>query len=142
MGAGFGFFTVPAAMIVGPTGYVYSVEPDPIRSERIRRRVTAEKLENVKVLTTGVERLEEIPSGNLDLAFSAYSIHHFNNREKGLEEIRRCLRKGGKFYVWDRVPGLIMRHGTRPEEVEGLSQGFSKLEVLSTGPTLRVRFTR
>jgi len=137
-----GYFTIPAAIIVGRTGLVYSVEPDPARSDRIRNRIAAEKLENVRVLTTGAERLGDISSGSVDLAFSAFSMHHFTDRQAGLTEIRRILREGGSFYVWDRVPGRIIRHGTRPEELNQLSSGFSKLELLDTGRTLRARFTK
>ena len=142
IGAGLGYFTIPAAIIVGRTGLVYSVEPDPARSRRIRNRVVTERLENVRVLTTGAERLGDIPSGSVDLAFSAFSMHHFNDRQAGLAEIRRILREGGSFYVWDRVPGIIMRHGTRPEELSQLSPGFSKFELLGTGRTARARFTK
>lgn len=142
IGAGLGYFTIPAAIIVGQTGLVYSVEPDPARSDRIRDRVLAEKLENVRVLTTGAEKLGDIPSDSVDLAFSAFSMHHLNDRQAGLAEIKRILREGGNFYVWDRVPGMIVRHGTRPEELDQISPGFSKLELLDTGRTLRARFTK
>jgi len=142
IGAGKGYLTIPASTIVGRKGLVYSVEPDPTRSRRIRERVSIEGLENVRVLTTGAERLEEIPSDSVDLAFSAFSIHHFNDKQAGLAEIRRILRNGGRFYVWDRVPGIITRHGTRPEELEGLSEGFTSFELLSTGRTVRARFTK
>ena len=142
IGAGLGYFTIPAATIVGRTGLVYSVEPDPARSGRIRDRVVTERLENVRVLTTGAERLGDIPSGSIDLAFSVFSMHHFNDRQAGLAEVRRILRESRSFYVWDRVPGIIMRHGTRPEELNQLSLGFTKFELLGTGRTVRARFTK
>ncbi len=142
IGAGKGYLTIPASTIVGRKGLVYSVEPDPIRSRRIRERVAKEGLENVRVLATRAEQLEEIPSDSVDLAFSAFSIHHFTDKQAGLAEIRRILRNGGIFYVWDRAPGVIMRHGTRPEELDQLSGGFTKFELLSTGRTVRARFTK
>jgi ubiquinone/menaquinone biosynthesis C-methylase UbiE len=142
IGAGLGYFTIPAAFIVGRTGFVYSVEPDPARSDRIRSRVANEGLENVRILTTAAEQLGDIPSDSVDLAFSAFSIHHFTDKRAGLAEIRRVLRSGGRFYVWDRVPGIIIRHGTRPEELDRLSGGFTKFELLSAGRTVRGRFTK
>jgi len=142
IGAGLGYFTIPAAIIVGRAGFVYSVEPDPARSDRIRSRVASEGLENVRVLTTGAEQLREITSNSVDLAFSAFSIHHFADKQAGLAEIRRILRSGGRFYVWDRVPSVIMRHGTRPEELDRLSEGFTRFELLSAGRTVRGRFTK
>lgn len=142
IGAGKGYLTIPASTIVGKKGLVYSVEPDPARCRRIKERVASEGMENVRVLTTGAEQLEDIPSDSVDLAFSAFSMHHFNDKQVGLAEIRRTLRNGGKFYVWDRVPGAIMRHGTRPEELDRLSGGFAKFELLSARRTVRARFTK
>lgn len=142
IGAGYGYFTVPASVLVGPKGLVYSVEPNPARSEKIRRRVEAEGLENVRVLTTGAEHLDGIPSGSVDLAFSTFSLHHFVDRQVALAETRRILRDGGAFYVWDRVPGAIVRHGTRPDELTSYSAGFARFEFLSKGRTIRARFTK
>ena len=129
IGAGLGYFTISAATLVGRTGLVYSIEPDPTRSDRIRSRVAA-------------ERLGDLPSGSVDLAFSAFSIHHFNDRQASLAEIRRILREGGSFYVWDRVPGMIIRHGTRLEELNLLSPGFTGFELLGAGRMVRARFTK
>ncbi len=142
LGAGFGYFTIPAAVTVGASGLVYAVEPDAARSDRIRRRVAAERLQNVQVLTTGVERLGEIPTASVDLAFSAFSLHHFSDKQAGFAEILRVLKEGGTFYVWDRVPGMLVKHGTRKEELGEVSAGFSKLDILDAGRTLRARYTK
>jgi ubiquinone/menaquinone biosynthesis C-methylase UbiE len=142
IGAGKGFLTIPASAIVGRKGLVYSVEPDSERSRRITERVVNEGLENVRVLTTGAEQLGEIPSDSVDLAFSVFSIHHFKDKRAGLMEIRRILRNGGAFYVWDRIPGIIMRHGTRSAELDQLSGVFTKFELLSAKRTIRARFTK
>lgn len=142
IGAGLGYFTIPAATIVGGTGVVYAIEPDPTRSDKIRKRVASEGVQNVSVLTAGAEELGSIPSGSIDLAFSAFSVHHFKDRSAALSEIRRVLRSGGVFYVWDRVPGGIIRHGTRVEELNALSEGFASFELLAADRTIRARFTK
>lgn len=142
IGAGIGYFTVPAALVVGPAGLVYSVEPDAVRSARISKRVAAEGLQNVQVLTTGAEQLGAIATGSLDVAFSAFSFHHFSDRQAALAELRRVLHADGSFYVWDRVPGLLVRHGTRRDELGGLAEGFARFEPLGAGKTVRARFTK
>ena len=142
IGAGLGYFTIPAAAIVGGTGIVYAIEPDPARSEKISKRITNEGVKNVSVLTAGAEELGGIPSGCIDLAFSAFSLHHFKDRKAALSEIKRVLRSGGVFYVWDRIPGGIIRHGTRAEELNTISEGFASFELLDAKRTLRARFTK
>jgi len=142
IGAGQGYFTIPAAIVVGSTGMVYAVEPDPARSNRIRRRIASEGIGNVTVMTVGAEELGGISAGSIDLAFSAFSLHHFNDRKAALSEIKRVLRSGGVFYVWDRVPGRIIRHGTQVEELNSLSDGFAKFELIDAGSTVRARFTK
>ncbi len=142
VGAGHGYLTIPSAVVVGGKGFVYSIEPQATRSDAIRRRVAREGLSNVKVLTATAERMAEVPSGDVDLAFSAFSAHHFGDRVAALGEIRRILRDGGSFYVWDRMPNLIMKHGTRQDELEIMQSGFSKFESLSTKRTARGKFTK
>ena len=142
IGAGRGYFTIPAAITVGRAGLVYSVEPDPKRSATIGARAAREGLGNVRVLTAKAENLAGIPAGEVDLAFSAFSVHHFKDRSAALAEIRRILRDGGEFYLWDRVPGRIFKWGTRPEELAQMAAGFARVETLSTRKTIRARFTK
>ena len=142
LGAGKGFFTIPAALTVGKAGVVYSVEPDSTRSDKIRARVKDEGLDNVFVLTAKAERLDGIPSGSVDLAFSAFSAHHFEDRASALSEVRRILREGGQFYVWDVGRGLLTRHGTSPQELGEMAEGFARVEMLQAKRTVRARFTK
>ncbi len=142
LGAGRGYFTIKVAEIIGSSGFLYSVEPDQTRSNRIRERLSAEGLSNVRVLTTGAEHMEEIPSDTVDLAFSVFSLHHFTDRHVSFAEIRRILRQGGVFYVWDRVPGVMLRHGTRPDELDPLVAGFSSFELIDARGTLKAKLTK
>ena len=142
LGSGQGYFTIPAALAVGRGGFVYSIEPDQRRSDRIRARIATEGLDNVRVLTARVENLGDIPSGDVDLAFSVFSLHHFEDRNTALAEVRRILRDGGTFYVWDRTPRRIFKWGTQPEELAQIAQGFARFESLGTRNTIRARFTK
>ena len=142
IGSGHGYFTLPTAEVVGKTGLVYSVEPDQKRSGKIKARVESEGLSNVKVITAKAESMGDIPSGGVDLAFSAFSIHHFEDRKAALAEVRRILRDGGTFYVWDRVPGRIVRWGTHPEDLRQIAEGFKNFEPLETQKTIRAKFTK
>jgi SAM-dependent methyltransferase len=109
---------------------------------KISGRVLSEGLRNVQVITTSAEHLEEVTTGSIDVAFSAFTFHHFENKDLALSEIKRVLRPGGVFYIWDRVPGILFRYGTRPSELNPSMGGFSNFDLLSSGRTLRARFTK
>jgi len=142
IGAGKGYLTIPASTIVGKAGLVYSVEPNRARSSAIRERVVDEGLQNVRVITTGAEQLGEIPSETVDLSFSAHSFHHFSDKQVAVAEIRRILRRGGTFYVWDWTPNVFFKHGTRPEELTQFSSCFATSEVTRARRAVRAKFTK
>jgi FkbM family methyltransferase len=50
LGANCGLFTIACAKLVGPTGLVIAVEPDPGNCEALRRNVAEAKLDNVRVM--------------------------------------------------------------------------------------------
>src|SRR2546428_9541997 len=130
VGAGKGFFTVAAAELVGEGGLVFAVEPDPDRMRMIRRRCDEARLPNVRFLEKKAEEMNQIDAESLDLVFSMYALHHFESLERGLSEIRRILKPGGRFYVVDIMKGRIFRHGSKrggPQSSAG--SGFSKIAV-------------
>lgn len=61
IGANVGYFTLLAAQAVGPSGHVYSFEPNPPTLARLRRNVELNSLANVTVLPLALgDRDEEI----------------------------------------------------------------------------------
>lgn len=54
LGANLGFFSLLAARIVGPTGKVFSFEPDVQIAERLRRNAGRNGLSNIAVVELGV----------------------------------------------------------------------------------------
>ena len=143
VGAGKGFFTVAAAELVGRGGFVYAVEPDPGRIKLIQRRCGEARLTNVRFLEKKAEEMSQIDAESLDLVFSMYSLHHFECPERGLSEIRRILKPGGRFYVIDIMKGRIFRHGSKRRDLEFLADsGFAKFELLGLGRLLKARLTK
>jgi len=143
VGAGRGFFTIAAAELVGEGGLVFAVEPDPDRIEVIRHRCDEARLANVRFLENKAEEMSQIDHESLDLVFSMYSLHHFGSLERGLAEIRRILKPGGRFYVRDIMKGRIFRHGSQRRDVEVLvNAGFANFELLGLGRLLKARLTK
>ena len=143
VGAGKGFFTVAAAELVGEGGFVFAVEPDQERIGIIKRRCDEARLSNVRFLERKAEEMNQIETESLDLVFSMYSLHHFESLERGVSEIRRILKPGGRFYVIDIMKGRIFRHGSKRRDLEVLAKsGFAKFELLSLGKLVKARLTK
>jgi len=116
VGARYGYFAFPAAEIVGQEGKVYAIEPNPGRARDISKTAEKRGTKNVVVLETGVEDLGEVPSLSVDLAMSMSSFHHFGNADRGLVELRRVVKPGGRIYIRDIKAGMFLRHGSRFED--------------------------
>lgn len=143
LGAGRGLYSLLSAGMVGSRGAVYAVEPDGTRAATIARRAVAEKLDNIKVLGTGAEHLDEIPSSTIDLAFALNSLHHFQDKAVAFAEVSRVLKAGGRFYVRDMIWKWYLGHGTRLEDVQNLpTGGFSAKTVEVAKGRLEATFTK
>src|SRR2546428_8362883 len=143
VGAGKGFCAVAAAELVGEGVFVYAVDPDPGRIKMIQRRCGEARLTNVRFLEKKAEEMNQIDAESLDLVFYMYALHHFESLERGLSEIRRILKPGGRFYVIDIMKGRIFRHGSKRRDVEVLADsGFAKFELLRLGRLLKARLTK
>jgi ubiquinone/menaquinone biosynthesis C-methylase UbiE len=49
-----------------------------------------------------------LPNASVDLVFSTASFHHWQDKEKALHEIKRVLRLGGRFFLADIWPPLVL----------------------------------
>ncbi|HJX70868.1 MAG TPA: methyltransferase domain-containing protein, partial [Bacteroidales bacterium] len=67
--------------------------------------------DRVNYMHGAVENMQNIPDAVYDLVISRESMHHWDDPEKGLKEINRVLRPGGKLYIQDhrRDIGLFAR---------------------------------
>ena len=116
VGSGSGFFTVPAAEMIGPRGRLIAMEPLSGFADRVRRKVQGAGLENVEVvqrdaLKTGLE------DACIDIAL-LYGVVPFPTLplERLLPEMYRVLKADGRLAVWlfpapAGVPSAIMRSG-------------------------------
>jgi len=93
IGCGYGFFTEPAARIVGSAGEVYAVDSDPGGIDVVRRRLDRARLS--ATLVTG--RAEDtVFCGNcMDIVFFSIVLHDFSDPLKVLGNSRRMIKVGG-----------------------------------------------
>jgi ubiquinone/menaquinone biosynthesis C-methylase UbiE len=104
VGCGTGFFTIPAAKLVGHEGHVYAVDPLPSAIEEVARKVQEAELTNVR-LVRGDATEAALASGSIDLALLFGVIPSPTLRlDRLLPEMSRVLRPGGALAVWTAWP--------------------------------------
>jgi len=94
VGCGPGFFTIPAAKIVGAEGVVYALDVNPFAVETVQRKVEKEGLDNVKILFADAAKTG-LPDESVDLAFLFGVIHALEDVDAVMREMHRVLKAKG-----------------------------------------------
>jgi len=94
VGCGPGFFTIPAAKIVGEKGKVYALDVNPVAVENVRRKIENEGLKNVEVMLADAKETG-LPDESIDVAFLFGVIHALDDVDAVMREMHRVLKAGG-----------------------------------------------
>jgi len=95
IGSGPGYFTLRLARAVGPGGFVYAVDVETRMLQALRERLEKARVRNVApVLAVADDPL--LPHGACDLILVVNTYHHFPDRERYLERLRRSLKPRGR----------------------------------------------
>jgi len=94
VGCGPGFFTIPAAKIVGKEGFVYAVDAHPLAIEKVKEKIKKEGIKNVKPILTNASNTG-LPDQSIDLAFLFGLRYIAGGLEDVISEIHRVLKPGG-----------------------------------------------
>ena len=116
IGCGSGFFSVPAARIVGAGGKVYALDLDRHAISLLKKRAVAENLKNLEAKVGFAEDCvfcEECA----DMVFFAIVLHDFKDPAKVLSNARKMLKMTGRVVDLDW-----------------------KKEPMDIGPPLQIRF--
>lgn len=92
LGAGAGYFTIPAAQLTKAKVYALDVENRML--EVLRERVDAEGLKNVELVEGAIEEIP-LQDGLADHVIASFVLHEVEPLSKGLQEIHRMLKPGG-----------------------------------------------
>ncbi len=104
IGCGSGFFTVPAAELVGEKGHVYAMDPHPLAIEHVIRKVQDAGPANARLIK-GDATEAGLVSGCIDLALLVGVIPSLViPPDRLLPEIHRLLRSEGALAVWTAFP--------------------------------------
>jgi ubiquinone/menaquinone biosynthesis C-methylase UbiE len=94
VGCGPGYFTIPAAKIVGHEGFVYAVDVHPRAIERVQRKIEKEGISNVMPILTNASGTG-LPDHSIDLAFVFGLRYIAGGLENLVAELHRVLNNGG-----------------------------------------------
>ena len=94
VGCGPGFFTLPAARIVGDEGTIYAIDTNPFAIERVKKKIAREKRQNIQPIL-GNASDTGLPNQSVDLAFFFGLPHIQGGLGNVLTEMRRILRPEG-----------------------------------------------
>lgn len=128
IGAGTGFFSIPAAKRVGPTGRVYALDLEPAMLEDLRTKAAGASVDNLKILRSQEDRLP-LPQSSVDVAFLACVLHEFDGPGT-LRECARILKPAGRLAVvdWKKIDQEI-----GPPREHRLDEGEARAFLMRSG---------
>ncbi len=118
VGCGDGFFTLPAARLVGETGKVYGLDADHKAISKLREKAAREKLGNI-ILKVGEAENNIICESYADAVFFGIVLHDFKDPKLVLTNAKKMLKSKGQLIDLDW-----------------------KKEPMDLGPPLKIRFSK
>ena len=116
VGCGTGFFTLPAARMIGETGHLIAMDPLSDFVDKVQAKVQAAGLENVEVVLRDALNTK-LETASIDTVL-LYGVVPFPTLplNRLLPEMHRVLKQGGTLAVWlfpttASVPSSILRSG-------------------------------
>ncbi len=138
-----GYFTIPAAKIVGKNGLVYAVDVLKSVLEAVEGLAKQQGMENIKTVWSNLEIIgaTKIPAESLDASFIINTLFQSTKDDLLIQEAFRLTKPGGRVIVidWKRVSapfGPSMDERTKPEEIRKFCEtaGFRLVEEFEAGP--------
>lgn len=99
VGCGIGYFTIPAAELIG-NNIAYALDTSPEMLAEVELRSKAAGLNNIKTVQTAELDLL-IPDETVSFALLVNVIHEIVDKNQFLEEISRIIKPGGKLAIID-----------------------------------------
>ena len=117
IGCGYGFFTIPAAQIVGENGKIYAVDIDDSAIDRLKSKAKEKGLTNISAKVGEAEEMVFCDEC-ADIVFYSTVLHDFRDPAKVLRNAKRMLKPAGTLVDLDW-----------------------KKKLTALGPPVRIRFS-
>ena len=102
VGCGPGFFTIPAARIVGDEGLIYALDVNPRAIQSVQAKIRQTGISNVRPMQTNASR-SGLADACIDAAFLFGLPYIAGGFDELLVELRRLLKPGGCLAIQKRL---------------------------------------
>lgn len=118
VGCGPGFFTIPAAKIIGQEGSVLALDVNPLAVEHVQQKIEAEHVTNARTMLANAAQTD-LPDQSFDLIFVFGVAHPIGSMEAIWAELGRLLKPDGTLSVEGRLqpPEDLFRQAKRQGRV-------------------------
>jgi ubiquinone/menaquinone biosynthesis C-methylase UbiE len=151
LGCGNGFYVLPAAQMIGPSGIVYAVD---VQTQKLAATVSIANqfgYKNVRVIQANLGKpLLDILPNSCDLVIVGNILHEISEKNELIKNIYRILKSPGRVVVveWKRTatpfgPPLDKRVDQEKLEILLMQAGFRKSkDLLADGYHYAVLFEK
>ena len=139
-GCGPGRITLPAARRVGPTGEVVAVDVQEAMLARVRQKLAAQEVANVRLVHAGLGD-GAIEMGAFDRAFLVTVLGEIPDKAAALREIYAALKPGGVLSVTEVLPDPDFQ---TPDTIRKLADvtGFVEQSLVGGFPAFTMNLAR
>ncbi len=102
-GCGMGFFTIPLARLVGPTGKVIAVDIQEKMLNRLRVRAAKAGLSD-RIIIVASGSSPQIKEDSVDFVTALHVIHEIEDQQAFFNDMRRVMKSGAKIFMLE--PGF------------------------------------
>ena len=110
IGSGDGYFSIPAARIVGETGKIYALDVSAEAISELKEAARVARLTNIQPLVGNAEKAI-LCEGCADVVLMANILHDFKDPVAALKSARRMLKPGGRLADLDWKKEKDQLHG-------------------------------
>ena len=101
IGAGTGYFSIPMAREVGPSGHVFAVDLQAEMLDRLQQKLDQPGAPENISLHEGAASAVPLPDGSVDVAFYANIWHEIDDTDAAFREAVRITLPGGRIAILD-----------------------------------------
>jgi len=133
IGCGIGYFSIPAADVIGPKGIVYALDVQAEMLEELDKKIKENKINNIRTIITDKYDFK-LEDDSVSYAFICTVLHEIDDGVAFINETKRILAAGGKIAVveWAKTEsdwGPPVSHRLDNSEVEKILHDFGFKDI-------------